>query len=175
MMFTVKAVGIFLVVLSSSYLGIYLSMREKKHIDLIYRLKKALQILKGEIEFALASFEESSINVSNRTEKPISDIFMAIAEGAASREFMSGEEIFTYAFDKHASGTYFDSEDRNMFISLGKTLGHLDTHMQSAGITIAMEYIDSKILALKEKESKSSRMYRSLGVLGGILVAVLLI
>lgn len=61
------------------------------------------------------------------------------------------------------------------FFSLGEHLGYLDLEMQMKQLSLYEENLEEEISRLKEEASVKKRLYRSLGILGGLLLAVLLI
>jgi stage III sporulation protein AB len=61
-----------------------------------------------------------------------------------------------------------------MLNGFGKTLGYLDKELQMNAIKHTVGYIDGKIASLQLNCEKNKRMYLNLGVLGGLLLAVVL-
>ena len=64
---------------------------------------------------------------------------------------------------------------KGRFFSLGEHLGYLDLEMQMKQLSLYEENLEEEISRLKEEASVKKRLYRSLGILGGLLLAVLLI
>ena len=60
------------------------------------------------------------------------------------------------------------------FLSLGEKLGYLDREMQVAQLTLLEEELGYRIKTLKSAMPKQQKTYQSMGILGGILLAVLL-
>lgn len=58
--------------------------------------------------------------------------------------------------------------------SLGEKLGYLDREMQVAQLTLLEEELGYRIKTLKSAMPKQQKTYQSMGILGGILLAVLL-
>lgn len=67
------------------------------------------------------------------------------------------------------------SGEKDAFFSLGEHLGYLDLEMQMKQLSLYEENLEEEISRLKEEASVKKRLYRSLGILGGLLLAVLLI
>ena len=65
-------------------------------------------------------------------------------------------------------------EERESFLSLGEKLGYLDREMQVAQLTLLEEELSHRIRTLKNTLPKQQKTYRSMGILGGILLAILL-
>lgn len=65
-------------------------------------------------------------------------------------------------------------EEQECFLSLGEKLGYLDKEMQVAQLTLLEEELRERIRELKSGMPKRQKMYQSMGILGGILLAVLM-
>ena len=169
-----KIIGSLLVVMSSALLGFYFAYKEEFRIKDLSELKKALGILKSEIEFARTPLPEAFLHISERVEKSVGGIFYEMANKLSKKGSDSISDIWTEVFLESTKKTYFASEDLELICSFGKTLGYLDAQMQSNTIAMITDNIDTKIQFLTELSIKNKKMYRSLGVLGGILLCVVL-
>lgn len=70
---------------------------------------------------------------------------------------------------------YDPGKERQRLMELGSFLGHADIEMQ---IRYLDRYLEEFADAIKERQSmlgEKKKLYRSLGVIGGILIAVMLI
>ena len=67
------------------------------------------------------------------------------------------------------------SGEKDAFFSLGEHLGYLDLEMQMKQLSLYEKNLEEEISRLKDEASVKKRLYRSLGILGGLLLAVLLI
>ena len=70
--------------------------------------------------------------------------------------------------------SFFIKEDMDAFAALGQTFGGGDKDGQILNIDLSIDYIDRKTDELMKKYSKDGRLFRSAGVLGGILIVVVL-
>ena len=59
-------------------------------------------------------------------------------------------------------------------MSLGGCLGYLDKKMQLGQLTLLEEELTEKLVLLRKKAPEKKKVYRSLGILGGIFLAVLM-
>lgn len=173
----VKLVGIVLIILSSSLLGFYYAAAPKRRIADLLELRRALGILKAEISYGLTVFPEAAANIAERTKSPIKDIFMDMHETLKENrlEMESLFDIWCSSFQKYEKRSHFSKEDISAFSSLGQTIGYLDKKMQTSAIDMTDVYITDKVDELNKKNEKTSRMYRSIGILGGILITIVLL
>ncbi len=170
----IKIIGGILVVGSSGLYGLYLSGKEDYKISDLNQMKKALLILKSEISYAHSTLPEAFLNIAERISPPVSEFFFLIAQELFKKQEKKASQLWEEIFTEGLSKTYFDKEDLEAFNGFGKTVGFLDREMQINSIDSTLGYIEQKIALLYEQKQKNSRLYRSLGILGGILVVVVL-
>ncbi len=91
------------------------------------------------------------------------------------RSGITFDEIFRECAVRLLPFTGFQREEREKsFLSLGEKLGYLDREMQVAQLTLLEEELGYRIKTLKSAMPKQQKTYQSMGILGGILLAVLL-
>jgi len=168
-----KVAGASLVICSAVMWGLYMAAKDYFRLKDLREMKRAFEILRSEIEYGMNQLDQAAINISSKCASPVNAIFINFSEGI---NILSGVgEAWSEAVSKSAGGSYFSKEDLDMFNSLGKTLGYLDRNMQMNSINMQVDYIDFQIGRLEGTWEKSRKMYMSLGTLGGILIAVLLL
>lgn len=65
-------------------------------------------------------------------------------------------------------------KDRQMLAGMGEHLGFMDRDMQERNLLLFLEQLDLEIQGLREHKQERSRLYTSLGVMGGLFLAILL-
>ncbi|MDR0273684.1 MAG: stage III sporulation protein AB, partial [Clostridiales bacterium] len=96
------------------------------------------------------------------------------SEALGEKSETSADGLWKQAVDAFKDQTQLAEEDFAALESLGKTLGYLDKQMQINAIQLTLRYIDTKVSDLQTHCDKNKKMYRHLGVLGGLLLAVIL-
>ncbi len=174
-MLAVKILGIGLVMVSTVLAGMYYGSINTFKINELSEMKRALSILRSEIEFCLNPLPQALSNIAIRTKQPINKFFTRLVQETQHLKTDSIATLWEEAVMSCLSNSYFDAEDLEHFATLGSTLGYLDKSMQFNSIRLTTDYIDSKIAALNEGRMKNRKMFQSLGVLSGVLVVVVLI
>ena len=169
----IRMIGIAIAFGAAVLAGAYVGNLDNFRIRDLTQMKKALAILKAEIEFAHAPLPEALMGIAQRTAGPIGAMFLMLAERIDTDRGADVSQLWAQCVLTLAPETYFNNEDVEQFIAFGKTLGFLDKGMQIANIAIATDYINEKMVRLNESRFKSGRMYRSLGFLGGLLIVVI--
>ena len=170
-----KLFGGAMICISCAMTGILYSKRGEYRINDLYELKKALVILKSEIEFAYNSLPNAFANVYGRTSPAIGNFFNDISEKINEH---SGKELSRIWQDGLLSGfdvSCLQKEDIEIIARLGQIVGYLDKTLQINALNIAIDEIDVKTAELRAVCEKNKRLYRSLGILGGLLVTILIL
>ncbi len=168
-----KIAGAVIVILAGGALGFYYSGLEAFRVQDLGEFKKALLILKSEIEYLRTPLAEACLNIAKRTEKPANGFLESFADGL-SKDGGAAYPVWARTVDAWKKKAFLSNEDWDVLDGFGKTLGYLDTQMQLNAINFVTDYIDAKTATLQENGEKTKRMYRSLGWIGGAIVAVVL-
>jgi stage III sporulation protein AB len=171
----IKIIGSALIVLSASLMGLYYSNRENFRIADLAEFKKTLILLRSEIEFSMTALPEAMLTLSEKTSKKFAPFYKYIGLRLNEKTGEGIGVIWREALEGALLKTYFAAEDIDYFRSLGDALGVMDRALQQNSLRMMTDYIDAKTDALYEAGIKSKKMYPSLGILGGILIAVVLL
>ena len=71
--------------------------------------------------------------------------------------------------------TFLNKEDVTRLKELGDTMGYQDQKMQLAKIDLYVDRLSQTVDEEKEKMSETMKMYKTLGVMAGIMIAIVLI
>lgn len=170
-----KLTGCILIIFSASVLGIYYSFKGDFRITDLNEMKKALTVLISEIEFNMSTLGEAMKNISEKVDEPVKNILLEFSRKLENNDGEAAYCIWKEVLRENAKNTYFHEKDLESLISFGKSLGCLDRKMQINNIKLILDYIDGNIENLLEKNRQNKRMYQSLGFLGGLIIAVILI
>jgi len=172
-MIAIRVFGMVLVLAASSALGFYLSSLSKFRKQDLLEFKKALLILKSEIEYIAAPLPDAISNIASRTANPVSKIFTHFAQNLKNNtDGETAYRLWLEAIQAYKKESFLKKGDWELLECFGKTLGYLDKQMQVDSIKFTTDYLDSQVAELQAESSKNQRMYRSLGVIGGILLLV---
>lgn len=169
-----KLAGAAVVAAGAAALGLYYAGLDGYRTEELLEFKKAFTILTSEIEYVSTPLPEAMSHIASRTAGTASAFFSDCATRLHAGEGETAYRMWVSAADAHKKTGGLAAEDWEVITSFGKTLGYLDKTMQLNAIRCTQDYIDDKITYLQENGEKNKRMYRSLGFLGGLLLAVVL-
>lgn len=171
----IKIIGSVLVVVSASGLGFYEAERWRKRLSLLETLRKMILLLKGEILYANSPLQEAFESVAVRSSGSFGEFFKQVSDRIGEQ---SGEIFFTMwkeEVDKLDQSLPVTSKDREQLKAFGEHLGYLDCDMQERTILLYLEQLEDTIAYLKEHVREKSRLYTSLGVMGGLFLMIILV
>ncbi|MBS6643274.1 MAG: stage III sporulation protein AB [Clostridiaceae bacterium] len=170
----IKMIGGACVIAASSGLGISMAGQWKKRLELLEQLRKMIFLLKGEILYANAPLEEAFERVGNKSGGVLGTLFTAVSQRIRNQ---CGEPFFTMWIEEingMDSRILLSKEDRQSLISFGEHLGYLDCEMQERTILLYLEQLDLTIAYLREHQREKSRLYTSLGIMGGLFLTIVM-
>lgn len=170
----VKVIGALIVLFSCTAAGMFLANRDKFRADELREMKRGLMLLKSEIDYSSRPLYEALIDISQRLEGAVSEIFEDSGRLLKSRKVSTASQAWEKTLKDRRSRTFFRKGDMDAFISFGHNLGGSDRKCQLSNIDLTIEYIDMKSDELMKKYTKDGRLFRSAGVLCGILIVVVL-
>lgn len=169
-----KTAGIILIIFSGTGLGLCKSMELAGRLKILERLVQLLMLLKGEIRCTGASLEDAFSDTAKKMPGEYRIFLEETAGRLKERPGITFEAIFREYAVKSLPLQKLSSEERECFLSLGEKLGYLDKEMQVAQLTLLEEELREKIRLLRTGLPQKQKVYQSLGILGGILLAVLM-
>ena len=170
----IRFVGALAVIIGFAGLGMYHAAKEGFRLRELQELKRALLILASEIEYMRAPLHLACQSIAGRTSGTVANFFGNFAQRLAQGE---GETTYTHwvaALECVKPTTFMTREDMLATDNFGKTLGYLDKQMQKNAIDYTVAYIDEQVDGLYANGSKTTRMYRSLGIIAGLLTVIVL-
>lgn len=139
------------------------------------QLYLCMQLLKGEIGYRHATLAEAFFYLSGRCGRELSDWLLFLSEELKKRNAAQFVEVWQASLGILSEHTGLGKEDMSLLREFGRNLGYLNLEMQEAGITYFMEELTGVMEALTDILAQRKRMYRAVGFLGGVFLALILI
>ncbi len=170
-----KILGALLLCLSGSAYGFCLAGELKDKVRLLEELNRCLLVVRGEIRFANASLPEAFGTIKHRVGAPFGELFGKVGDTLLETPDMLLSDVWEKQVRQQFEKSVFSKEELDWLCAICGQLGYLDREMQLNTIQMIMEQ-----LALREKEARAkladnAKVYRCIGTMCGILVALLLI
>lgn len=174
-----KAFGAILIVSGAAGYGVWLARQYGKRLAQLEQLRQMIFLLKGQILYANAPVPEALEAVGRRTQGVLSELFLSAAERIGEQYgepfFELWKEQVEQLGKKGREDFALTASDRQSLAALGEHLGFLDKSMQERTLLLYLEELDLQIGDLREHKPEKCRLYTSLGVMGGMFLAILLV
>ena len=155
-------------------LAIYLgNATARKYVDRVKELiaiKSALNILENKIKF---------------TQTPLAEIFEQIEKSVSEKNIKKLFKNITHEKQKNIHESWenainkaeinLEKEDKKILIDMGKILGSTDVDGQISNIKITSSFIDKQIQKAEEEKNKNVKLYKTLGIVSGLTIVIILI
>lgn len=163
----IKFFGAVLIIFSFGIWGVSKSERLKKRCENLLSVISSLNLLENEISFSQKDIASALFSVGNMENLPL---FVAVSETLKNS---SVPEAFSLALEN--SDIYLSKSDNEVLLEFSKNLGALGKEAQIGSIHHTKELLASARISALEEYGKYGRLYRSMGILLGFLVAIILI
>lgn len=170
-----KIAGVVLVIFSCSALGYSKSIHMTRRLQQLREIEKMVFLILGEITYRREALPEALGTVAYRLPEPLAGFLKEVSEAAGQYQGACFQEIFREKAKTYLSGTALCPKDLEEFLQLGAYLGYLDITMQKNTITLYLEQLKREMENLQREMPAKQKLYRSMGTLGGIFLAIMLL
>lgn len=139
----------------------------------IRRLVRLLSQLETEIAFGYTPLPEALARIGRQAAEPLASLFREAA-ARLERGETAAWEAWQAALDGVWERTAMQQGEKEILLTLGRTLGATDRDDQVRHLRLAAKQLESLEPEAAEAKRKYEKMWKSLGLLGGALVAVIL-
>lgn len=155
---------------ASSCIGILLSKKYANREKEIKEMKTGLNMFATKIKFTYEPIPILFAEIANKIGGNVGKIFSTAAsymkEKTAGDAWEASLEEVEHNFNK---------EDVTVLKNLSKMLGQTDLEGQLSEIEIVNQFLSSQLENAGEERRKNEKMYRTLGIVGGLTIAIILI
>lgn len=163
-----------MVVISCSGLGFFMASQWNEHLKTVEKLRKMIYLLKGEIVYANSPLTEAFEHTGRKAGGELGGMFKQVSERLSEQRGESFYAVWQEEIDKIPKDVCLSKEDKQNLKSLGENLGYLDMDMQERNILLYLEQLDLTIGYLRKHKQEKSRLYTSLGIMGGLFLTIVM-
>lgn len=163
-----------MIVVSTTLIGFRMGEVYRARIGDLYTLKKMLQLFDGEIRYGNALLEEVFLSAGRRLPPPFGIFLVRTGQTLSELPGALLGDIWAREVKEMLTNSFITDKDREELILFGRQLGHLDIQMQQKVLLQYECVLDREIEKLQSEAGRKQRLYRTLGVLSGLFVFLLL-
>lgn len=153
----------------STAIGLIISKIYENRVNELKEFKNVLNIMKTKIKFTYEPLEEIFKQISKDNSTPIEKIFEKMSNQIS---FKQANEVWTNCIQE--ADISINQEDKDILKKLGKLLGQTDVEGQVSEIEITQSFLDMQIEKAEEEKRKNQKMYKTLGIVIGLVFVIIL-
>ncbi|KAB7708801.1 stage III sporulation protein SpoAB [Bacillus aerolatus] len=168
-----KWAGAMLILFASFWIGAEQSKRLNDRPKQIRFIRSALQSLEAEIMYGSTPLHESARKLSERLPPPICELFASFSELLTSTE-LDAKEAWKESLARMWPKTALAESERSILLEFGETVGKHDRTIEQKQILVTLNHLKRQEEEAHEKQKRYGKMIRSLSLMGGLLIVLLL-
>lgn len=169
-----KLLGAVLIVLAGTLAGFKRAAQYADRPRNIRALIAALQRLETEILYGYTPLPEALHRIGQQSKEPLRAFFTAAADEMSPPQNRSAEEGIQRAMELHFKSAALKGTEKEIIRQLSCTLGTSDRSNQSTHIALALQQLKQEETVAREDQGKYEKMSKSLGLLLGALIVILI-
>lgn len=166
----IKSILFILIFLSSTYIGVTISSKYKNRVRDLKEFKGILNVIDTKIRYTYEPIGDICMEIFQMNETNIGRLFKEVNDLLKTKTIT---EAWNIAIDTY--GSSFTKEDKNIIKSLGKMLGKTDVSGQISQIEQLNEFLNFQIEKAERERQKNEKLYKSLGMVMGIAIIIILV
>lgn len=169
-----KILGSLMVIIASSLLGYVFSKDCVKRPQQLREMQSLLQVFENHITYLSMPLEEAFTLVGQAGSTEASIFFRIAADKLSQRSCISASEAWEAALKEGRKYTALNEEDESVLLAFGKMLGSSDLDGQLRNIGLTKTQLAMQEQKAEDCRKKNEKMYKGLGVLGGLAIVIIL-
>lgn len=170
---SVRLIPALLCIVSAGGLGFLKGQRMRKRIRMLEKLARMLDHMARELEFGREPLPQIFGKLSRKNAGQLQLFLQAVSKELAVEDVSMGD-IFSRNIRRYMEGGDLSGDDLKRLYGFGSELGYPDRQLQIHTVEIYRQEISALVEELKKQYPQSCRLFRTLGMTAGILLAVLL-
>lgn len=166
--------GIICLVGSTSFCGFYLARLLEKRYQQLLVFQYAVQLFETELTFSHTPLPEALRLVAAQSEKPIAILFQQFSEMLFNPD-IEVEQAWRQVLNENRAYLALHTSDYAVLTRFAEGLGKHDLYTEKKQLENFQIHLQMQCEKAKEKMEKENRMTRSLGVLIGLLLVIILV
>ena len=175
MFFLFKLILLLLVFVVSSLIGFLIANRYSKRVKELEDFLLSLELFETKITYTYDDLIETFTYISENLKTKIYRIYFITAEKLRENVNMSAGDIFRNVVDEERIFLELNAREIETIKNLSVSLGQLDVESQIKNIKLTSQMTQTLLQNAYEENRKNFKLYRNMGMLGGLVLIILLI
>lgn len=169
-----KLIGALLFICTTSWIGFDMSTQLTKRTKQIRQMIQSLQLLEAEMGYSQMKLQQTFAILSKKTSYPIASFYdrLAYALTDAIPDFLS---VWDQEVDHLQTISALKQNELDILKQFGRNLGQHTFIEQQKHIVLAIHHLQTELEEANEQRQKYEKVTKSLGVLIGLFIVLLLL
>lgn len=168
-----KIIGSVVLICATSLIGFALAADCSKRPRTLRELQALLQMFENEISYLSNLLSEAFLRIYDNSNLDAAILFKTAASNLETSG-VTADEAWEKSVEVNGSKLSLNKEDKSILVTFGKMLGNSDLEGQLNNIKLVTSQLKLQEIKSEEMKRKNEKMYRSLGVLSGLAVTIIL-
>ncbi|AXI09435.1 stage III sporulation protein SpoAB [Oceanobacillus zhaokaii] len=169
-----KWIGALLFIGTTTWMGFEWSNKLTQRPKHIRQLKNALQILEAEIIYSQLPLQDAFTSIAMQLPDPLKTFFETLGNNM-KKEHIDFHMVWEKNVNKLMEMSSLGVNEREILKQFGRTLGQHDFYQQQKYIQLSLTHLDRELEDARDEQYKYSKLAKSIGILCGIFIVLLLI
>ena len=154
----------------STSIGFLISKSYQNRVVELKEFKNILNIMKTKIKFTYEPLVEIFKQIAKDNDTEIEKIFGQMANQLS---YYQAKDVWENCIQD--ADISIKQEDKDILKKLGKLLGQTDVEGQISEIEVTENFLDMQIENAEEEKRKNQKIYKTLGVVAGLVFVIILV
>ena len=163
--------------LSAGCMGLGWTWKErlKKGLEELYEVWRILKMFQSEIIYSRAPLPEACLRIAGRTPEPYREAFLEIHREMLANYGTTFEEVWRRQMEECINKLVMPAEEKRRLSGFGSCVGFMDGQVQAQMVEQQIQRLGLSIERQEKEMANKSRVIMSLSVMGGLMLAIILI
>lgn len=171
----IRLAGAAMVVSACALFGFRAAEGLEKQYRQLQDLFRIICMLQSEIGYARSFLSEALLSIADTQSDPYASWLRGLSETMEQKGEGDLPHIWEEEGKKRLAELAIPQKEKEQLYSLGRYLGTADVKMQISHLTMYTRHLEERMQDMRLSMQTQKKLYRILGMSGGILLAVLLI
>ena len=166
---TLKYILLLIIFGLSTSIGMAIAKAYGNRVDELKEFKNILNIMKTKIKFTYEPLGEIFRQIAKDNDTEIEKIFGQMANQIT---YYQAKDVWENCIQD--ADISIKQEDKDILKKLGKLLGQTDIEGQISEIEVIENFLDMQIENAEDERKKNQKMYKTLGIVAGLVFVIIL-
>lgn len=166
-MIIIKNMSLVLIVLICSYIGILKSKSYENRVVELSKFQNALVMFESKLKFTYEPLKNIFEEISKVIYKNENNVFLEVAQ--------EERDVYKAWCNGVENTLFFNMQDKEVIKMIGKMLGKTDIEGQLSEISLGLDLVSKQIKDAENEKIKNCKLYRTMGVILGLGISIILI